>query len=112
PGVAGVVAHELIGHALEGDVVARGTTWISAAASPNGGVPVTVIDDPRRGRGAWAIDDEGTETNRTILLDLGRPVGKVLDRATADLLGVRSTGHGRRSSYLEPVRPRMGCTFI
>jgi TldD protein len=112
PGVAGVVAHELIGHALEGDVVARGTTWISGSANPKGGAPVTVIDDPRRGRGAWAIDDEGTKTDRTVLLDRGRPVGKLLDRASADLLGVRSTGHGRRSSYLEPVRPRMGCTFV
>jgi TldD protein len=112
PGVAGVVAHELIGHALEGDVVARGLTWIRAADFPTAGTPVTVIDDPRRGRGAWTIDDEGVAARETLLIDHGRPVGMLLDRASARALGTVSTGHGRRSSYLEAVRPRMGCTFI
>ena len=112
PGVAGVVAHELIGHALEGDVVARGRTWISASTVVAAGSPVTVIDDPRRGRGAWLIDDEGSPTGETVLIDRGRPVGALVDRATASALGKPSTGNGRRSSYLEAVQPRMGCTFI
>ena len=112
PGVAGVVAHELIGHALEGDVVARGPTWIGAATFPAAGTPVTVIDDPRRGRGSWLIDDEGIAAGETTLIDRGRPVGMLLDRSSARALGTISTGHGRRSSYLEAVRPRMGCTFI
>jgi predicted Zn-dependent protease len=112
PGVAGVVAHELIGHALEGDVVARGPTWISVTTFPATGTPVTVIDDPRRGRGSWLIDDEGVVAGETILIDRGRPVGMLVDRSSASALGKISTGHGRRSSYLEAVRPRMGCTFI
>ncbi len=74
--------------------------------------PVTVIDDPRRGRGAWTIDDEGVEARETTLVDRNRSVGMLLDRSSASAVGGASTGHGRRSSYLEPVRPRMGCTFI
>ncbi|MCX6376133.1 MAG: TldD/PmbA family protein [Armatimonadetes bacterium] len=112
PGVAGIVAHELIGHALEGDVVARGSTWISAETFPATGAPVTVIDDPRRGRGAWRIDDEGVAAGEITLIARGRPAGMLLDRASAVALGAVPTGHGRRSSYLETVRPRMGCTFI
>jgi hypothetical protein len=112
PGVGGIVVHELIGHALEGDVVSRGPTWISDAGFLESVPPVTVVDDPRRGRGAWKIDDEGVGTGETLLLERGRPVGLLLDKASAHAVGRASTGHGRRSSYLEAVRPRMGCTFI
>jgi predicted Zn-dependent protease len=112
PGVAGIVSHELIGHALEGDRVVRGSTWIRAESFPAAGTPVTVVDDPGRGRGAWVTDDEGVAATETTLIDRGRPVGMLLDRASATALGMVSTGHGRRSSYLENVRPRMGCTFI
>ena len=112
PGVAGIVVHELIGHALEGDAAARGLTWIRDDDFPEAARPVTVIDDPRRGRGAWLIDDEGTAVRETPLIDRGRPVGVLLDRGSASTLGKLSTGHGRRTSYLETVLPRMGCTFI
>lgn len=112
PGVAGVVVHELIGHALEGDGVARGLTWIRAEDFPEATRPVTVIDDPRRGRGAWTFDDEGTPARETPLIERGRPVGMLLDRSSARTLGRLSTGHGRRTSFLETVLPRMGCTFI
>ena len=112
PGVAGVVIHELIGHALEGDVIARGCTWVHGGDFPAAVFPVTVVDDPRRGRGTWAIDDEGVASRETLLIDRGRPVGVLLDRSSAGALGRASTGHGRRSSYLEAVLPRMGCTFI
>jgi TldD protein len=112
PGTAGVMAHELIGHALEGDVLARGQTWIRSADLRNAGRPLTVIDDPRKGRGAWKLDDEGVDARETILIDRGRLVGMLLDRASARSFGLVSTGHGRRSSYLEAVRSRMGCTFI
>jgi predicted Zn-dependent protease len=112
PGVAGIMAHEMIGHALEGDVVARGLSWIRAADFPAAATPVTVIDDPRRGRGAWTIDDEGISSRETLLVDRGRPVGMLLDKSSAGALRTVSTGHGRRSSYLEAVRPRMGCTFV
>ena len=112
PGVAGIVAHELIGHGLEGDVVGRGLSWISPTSFPMARAPVTVIDDPRRGRGPWLIDDEGVAARETTLIERGRAVGMLLDRSSARALGTSSTGHGRRSSYLEAVRPRMGCTFI
>ncbi len=112
PGVAGIVTHELIGHGLEGDVVGRGLSWISPSTFPMATAPVTVIDDPRRGRGSWLIDDEGVGARATTLIDQGRAVGMLLDRSWAGALGKSSTGHGRRSSYLEAVRPRMGCTFI
>jgi predicted Zn-dependent protease len=112
PGVAGVVAHELIGHSLEGDVVARGLSWIRADDFPSAARPLTVIDDPRRGRGAWTIDDEGVAADENCLLDGGRPAGVLLDLASAGVLRRVSTGHGRRSSYLDAVLPRMGCTFI
>jgi TldD protein len=112
PGVAGIVAHELIGHALEGDVLARGSTWVSAATSIAARAPVTVIDNPCRGRGAWRIDDEGVAARETTLVEQGRRVGALHDRTSASAFGATSTGNGRRSSYLERVRPRMGCTFI
>jgi TldD protein len=112
PGVCGIVAHELIGHALEGDVVVRGPTWITQAESLASVRPLTVLDDPRRGRGAWTIDDEGVEARETILVEDGRQVGLLLDRASANALGKLPTGHGRRASYLDAVRARMGCTVI
>lgn len=112
PGVAGIVAHELVGHAMEGDLVARRRSWIHGAALQAAARAVTVTDDPRRGRGAWMIDDEGVVARETVLIEKGRPVGMLLDRSSASALGKAPTGHGRRSSYLEAVLPRMGCTFI
>jgi predicted Zn-dependent protease len=112
PGVGGIVVHELIGHALEGDIVARRPTWITRTGLPRAGRPLTVIDDPRRGRGAWKIDDEGTPSRETVLVEEGRHSGFLLDRPSATFLSRASTGHGRRFSYLEPVRPRTGCTYV
>jgi TldD protein len=112
PGVAGIVVHELIGHALEGDVVARHGSWIAEAGLLSAAAAVTVTDDPRRGRGAWLIDDEGTATRATRLVERDRQVGLLLDRSAATALGKASTGHGRRSSYLDRIQPRMGCTFV
>jgi predicted Zn-dependent protease len=112
PGAGGVVIHELVGHALEGDVVARRPTWIVRGALPQPERQLTIIDDPRRGRGAWRSDDEGEAASETILVTEGRATGILLDRGTAAALGRRSTGHGRRSSYLTATRPRMGCTFV
>jgi TldD protein len=112
PGAAGVIAHELIGHALEGDVVACRRSWIANGGLSAPSIAVTVADDPRRGRGAWLIDDEGTAALETRLIEHNRQVGLLLDRAAAAALGQAPTGHGRRSSYLDRIQPRMGCTFI
>ena len=112
PGVAGVVAHELIGHALEGDVASRGQSWLVSGGSATASADVAVTDDPRRGRGAWKLDDEGTATRETHLIVRGRTSGLLLDNTAALALGKTSTGHGRRASHLDRIRPRMGCTFI
>lgn len=110
-GVGGVVIHELVGHALEGDAPLHRPAWIHRASASTQRT-VTVLDDPRRGRGAWRIDDEGVPAGATRLVDAGRPVGFLLDRASAAAHGKAPNGHGRRASYLAPVRPRMGCTWI
>jgi len=111
PGAAGVMAHELFGHAREGDVALRRETWI-ASVDTTPGVPLTVIDAPARGRAGWRFDDEGTPSRSVVLIDQGSPAGLLLDRACASALRTESTGHGRRSSYMDPIRPRMGCTYI
>jgi len=111
PGVAGLMAHELVGHALEGDVAWAGSR-LSRFDEPLGPRDLRVIDDPRRGRAPWRIDDEGTAPRPVTLLASGRVGGRLLDRQTARRHEAVSTGHGRRGSYLDPVLPRMGCTYI
>ena len=110
PGVGGILMHELVGHALEADVAARGS-WLSSRERI-GSDSIVVVDDPRRGRAPWRIDDEGTLPRPTPLIHEGRVRGRLYDRATAEAEGRPATGHGRRSSFREPVRPRMGCTFL
>jgi TldD protein len=112
PGAGGVLVHELIGHALEGDTVLRGATWLGPVGSRIAPEELTVADDPRRGRGAWRIDDEGEASRATSLIESGRVAGCLHDRSSAARFGCRPTGHGRQSSFREPVRPRMGCTFV
>jgi TldD protein len=114
PGVGGVLIHELVGHALEGDVVLGGASWLAGSgAEPfRGPREMRVVDDPRRGRASWRLDDEGEAARATALIRDGRPVGWLLDRSTARLARRDTTGHGRRASFRDPVRPRMGCTFL
>ena len=111
PGVSGVLIHEIAGHALEADN-AMGGSWLGRAEERVAPDTLAVIDDPRRGRAAWRVDDEGEPARATPLLRDGRVAGWMHDRHSARRSGRRATGHGRRSSYREPVRPRMGCTFI
>jgi predicted Zn-dependent protease len=110
PGVGGVLVHELIGHALEADSVLGRTSWLAHPFS--GSLDLRVLDDPRRGRAAWHLDDEGQPARATPLVKEGRAVGWLHDRTTARLSKCEPTGHGRRASFREPVRPRMGCTFL
>jgi TldD protein len=115
PGLAGILAHELIGHALEGDTVLRGRSWLAARDGTGrhvGARGLTVIDDPRRARTAWRVDDEGVDSRPTILLRDGNVAGLLHDRTSARRMATRPTGHGRCASFREPVLPRMGCTFI
>ena len=117
PGVGGILVHEVVGHALEADAVLAGTSWLAEGGSASGDAPrlarsVTVLDDPRRGRAAWRLDDEGHPAGVTTLVRDGRVCGLLHDRRTALHTAEPRTGHGRRASYREPVRPRMGCTFL
>lgn len=111
-GVGGILVHELVGHALEADTILRGA---SALASRGGRVTfpdVVVLDDPRRGRASWRVDDEGEEAGPVALIQEGKVSGWLCDHRSATRTGRRPTGHGRRASFQEPVRPRMGCTFL
>ena len=114
-GWPGILLHEAIGHGLEGDFNRKGTSAFaglmgSRIASPG----VTVVDDgtiPDR-RGSLTIDDEGTPTGRTTLIEDGILTGFLQDRLNARLMGVRPTGNGRRQSYAHAPMPRMTNTIM
>ncbi len=112
PGVGGILVHEMFGHALEG----RGSAVEDNALVRRGEGPrsreIRIIDDPRRGRIPWRRDDEGARARAIALVADGGLAGSLHNRTTAQVAGVVRTGHGRRSSYLAPALPRMGCTFI
>jgi TldD protein len=115
PGWPGVMLHEAVGHGLEGDFNRKGTSAFSGRLGERVAAKgVTVIDDgsiPDR-RGSITIDDEGTPSNRTVLIEDGILVGYLQDRLNARLTGTTSTGNGRRQSYAHPPLPRMTNTFM
>ncbi|WP_374573091.1 metalloprotease TldD [Phenylobacterium sp.] len=110
PGWNGVLLHEAVGHGLEGDFNRKGTSAFSGRIGERVAAPgVTVFDDgsiPGR-RGSLTIDDEGTPTERTILIEDGVLVGYMHDRMSARLMGLQATGNGRRQSYAHMPMPRM-----
>ena len=110
PGWNGVLLHEAVGHGLEGDFNRKGTSAFSGRIGERVAAPgVTVFDDgslPGR-RGSLTIDDEGTPTERTILIEDGILVGYMHDRMSARLMGLKATGNGRRQSYAHMPMPRM-----
>jgi TldD protein len=115
PGWPGVLLHEAIGHGLEGDFNRKGTSAfagrIGDKVAANG---VTVVDDgtmPGR-RGSLSIDDEGTPTHCTTLIENGRLVGYMQDRHNARLMGMVPTGNGRRESFAHLPMPRMTNTCM
>jgi len=111
PGAGGVLFHELVGHALEGDVQTRWASRLARAEVPVAPSGVTVLDDPRRGRVPWRMDDEGTPARPVALLQDGRASGLL---ASWRWPGPPhpSSGHARRASFAEPALPRMGATFL
>jgi TldD protein len=115
PGWPGVLLHEAVGHGLEGDFVRKGTSTFAGRLGQRVAAPgVTVVDDgtlPGR-RGSLNVDDEGTPTQRTTLIEDGILVGFLQDRLNARLLGVAPTGNGRRESYAHLPMPRMTNTFM
>ncbi|MEM9141120.1 MAG: metallopeptidase TldD-related protein [Pseudomonadota bacterium] len=115
PGWPGILLHEAIGHGLEGDFNRKGTSAFTELMGKRIAAPgVTVVDDgtiPDR-RGSLSIDDEGTPTNRTVLIEDGILVGYMQDRQNARLMGVAATGNGRRESYAHIPMPRMTNTVM
>ena len=114
-GWPGVLLHEAVGHGLEGDFNRKKTSafaglmgeQVAARASPWS----TTAPSPTR-RGSLSIDDEGTPTNRTVLIEDGILVGYMQDRQNARLMGMKPTGNGRRQSYAHVPMPRMTNTYM
>jgi TldD protein len=110
PGWNGVLLHEAVGHGLEGDFNRKGTSAFSGKVGERVAAPgVTVFDDGAIAgfRGSLTVDDEGTPTERTILIEDGILKGYMHDRMSARLMGLTATGNGRRQSYAHMPMPRM-----
>ncbi|WP_298916849.1 metallopeptidase TldD-related protein [uncultured Algimonas sp.] len=115
PGWPGVLLHEAMGHGLEGDFIRKGTSAFAGRMGDQVASPgVTIVDDGTLPgmRGSLTVDDEGTPTDRTVLIEDGKLVGFMQDRLNARLMGVTTTGNGRRESFAHAPMPRMTNTFM
>ncbi|NLO80152.1 MAG: metalloprotease TldD [Xanthomonadaceae bacterium] len=115
PGWPGVLLHEAVGHGLEGDFNRKGTSAFAGRISERVASPLcTVVDDGTldRRRGSLNIDDEGTPTQTTVLIEKGVLKGYMQDNLNARLMGTVSTGNGRRQSYAHLPMPRMTNTYM
>lgn len=115
PGWPGVLLHEAIGHGLEGDFNRKGTSAFTGRMGERVASPLcTVVDDgtlPHR-RGSLNVDDEGVPTQRTVLIENGILRNYLQDKRNARLMGMQSTGNGRRESYAHTPMPRMTNTYM
>ena len=115
PGWPGILLHEAIGHGLEGDFNRKKTSAFSDRIGHRVGSELcTVVDDgtiPSR-RGSLNVDDEGTPTHRTVLIEKGILKGYLQDKLNAGLMKMPLTGNGRRESYAHIPMPRMTNTFM
>jgi len=115
PGWPGVMLHEAVGHGLEGDFNRKQTSAFAGLMGQRVAAPgVTVVDDGTlmSRRGSLSIDDEGTPSHRTVLIEDGMLVGYMQDRQNARLMGMAPTGNGRRQSYAHVPMPRMTNTYM
>ncbi|HEX5056887.1 MAG TPA: metalloprotease TldD [Gammaproteobacteria bacterium] len=114
-GWPGILLHEAVGHGLEGDFNRKQTSAFSGRIGQQvASTQCTVVDDgtlPQR-RGSLNIDDEGTPTEKTVLIENGILRGYMQDKLNAGLMGMRSTGNGRRESYAHLPMPRMTNTYM
>ncbi|MGH7256655.1 MAG: metallopeptidase TldD-related protein, partial [Nitrospirales bacterium] len=114
-GWPGILLHEAIGHGLEADFIRKKTSAFTNLLGQRVASDVcTIVDDgtlPSR-RGSLNMDDEGTPTHRTVLIENGILRGFITDRLNARLLGIPVTGNGRRESFQSIVLPRMTNTFM
>ena len=114
-GWPGILLHEAIGHGLEGDFNRKKTSAFAGLLGQRIAAPgVTVVDDGTIAdrRGSLTVDDEGTPTNCTTLIEDGILVGFMQDRLNARLMGMKPTGNGRRQSYAHNPMPRMTNTVM
>lgn len=115
PGWPGVLLHEAVGHGLEGDFNRKGLSAFSKSMGQQVAAPgVTVVDDGTLAdrRGSLTIDDEGTPSQCTTLIENGVLVNYMQDRLNAKLMGMQSTGNCRRESYAHIPMPRMTNTYM
>jgi len=115
PGWPGILLHEAIGHGLEGDFNRKQTSAFAGLVGQRVASPgVTVVDDGTIAdrRGSLTIDDEGTPSQCTTLIEDGILKGFIFDRMNARLMGVASTGNGRRQSFAHKPMPRMTNTYM
>lgn len=114
-GWPGILLHEAIGHGLEADFNRKKTSAFSNLVGARVASDIcTIVDDgtlPNR-RGSLNMDDEGTATSRTVLIERGILRGYITDKLNARLMGIPLTGNGRRESYQSVVLPRMTNTFM
>ena len=114
-GWPGILLHEAIGHGLEGDFNRKQTSAFAGLLGERVAAPgITVVDDGtmKGRRGSLTIDDEGTPTENTVLIEDGILTGYMQDRMNARLMGVSATGNGRRQSYAHQPIPRMTNTYM
>ena len=114
-GWPGILLHEAVGHGLEGDFNRKGSSVFAGKMGQRvASKGVTVVDDGTiaNRRGSLNFDDEGTPTQRNVLIEDGILTGYMQDRQNARLMGVTPTGNGRRESYADAVQPRMTNTFM
>jgi TldD protein len=115
PGWPGILLHEAIGHGLEGDFNRKGTSAFSGRIGEQVASPgCTVVDDGTIDdrRGSLTVDDEGTPSQNTVLIENGVLKGYMQDTLNARLTGTASTGNGRRESYAHLPMPRMTNTYM
>jgi len=114
-GWPGVLLHEAVGHGLEGDFNRKKTSAFAGLMGTRIATKgVTVVDDGtlEGHRGSLTVDDEGTPTERTVLIEDGVLAGHMQDRMNARLMGMEPTGNGRRQSFAHPPIPRMTNTYM
>ncbi|HKJ07752.1 MAG TPA: metalloprotease TldD [Gammaproteobacteria bacterium] len=115
PGWPGVLLHEAIGHGLEGDFNRKGTSAFAGRIGERVASPLcTVVDDGtlEERRGSLTVDDEGTPSQCTVLIENGVLKGYMQDKMNAGLMGMAATGNGRRESYAHLPMPRMTNTYM
>ena len=115
PGWNGVMIHEAVGHGLEGDFNRKNQSTYSGKIGERVAAPgVTIVDNGAiaDSRGSLTIDDEGTPAQHNVLIEDGILKGYMQDRLNARLMGVASTGNGRRQTYAHTPMPRMTNTYM